>query len=97
MIEERLQKILKQPVVVIGCGRTDAGLHASQFFFHQDVAQPWEFDMLFRLNKVLPPDPLSYLPTCNECRLANTLRKTTWYEGGFPYSHRLGFKAASYL
>ncbi|SIT83635.1 tRNA pseudouridine(38-40) synthase TruA [Pontibacter indicus] len=56
VLEECLQKILKQPISIVGCGRTDAGVHASQFFFHLDVAQPWEFDMLFRLNKVLPPD-----------------------------------------
>jgi tRNA pseudouridine38-40 synthase len=56
VIEECLIKILKQPVAIVGCGRTDAGVHASQFFFHLDVAQPWEFDLLFRLNKVLPPN-----------------------------------------
>lgn len=39
----------------MGCGRTDAMVHASQFFFHID-ADPWDFDMLFRLNKVLPHD-----------------------------------------
>ncbi len=44
------------PVAIVGCGRTDAGVHASQFFFHLDVAQPWGFDLLFRLNKVLPDD-----------------------------------------
>jgi tRNA pseudouridine38-40 synthase len=56
VLEECLRRILKRPIAIIGCGRTDAGVHASQFFFHLDVAQPWEFDMLFRLNKVLPPD-----------------------------------------
>jgi tRNA pseudouridine38-40 synthase len=55
-IEEGLSRILKIPVSIVGCGRTDAGVHASQFFFHLDVAQLWEFDMLFRLNKVLPSD-----------------------------------------
>ncbi|MEJ8756896.1 tRNA pseudouridine(38-40) synthase TruA [Pontibacter sp. H259] len=56
VIENCLSKILKQPVTIVGCGRTDAGVHASQFFFHVDLAQPWEFDLLFRLNKVLPDD-----------------------------------------
>ncbi|ARS34581.1 tRNA pseudouridine synthase A [Pontibacter actiniarum] len=56
VLEESLGKILKAPVAIVGCGRTDAGVHASQFFFHLDVAEPWAFDMLFRLNKVLPPD-----------------------------------------
>ncbi|GAB3202392.1 tRNA pseudouridine38-40 synthase [Pontibacter aydingkolensis] len=56
VIEDALQRILKKPVNIVGCGRTDAGVHASQFFFHLDMAEPWEFDLLFRLNKVLPPD-----------------------------------------
>ena len=54
VVEGCLSTILKRPVAIVGCGRTDAGVHASQFFFHVDVDQPWEFDMLFRLNKVLP-------------------------------------------
>ncbi|MCC9136991.1 tRNA pseudouridine synthase A [Pontibacter silvestris] len=56
VLEECLQRILKAPVAIVGCGRTDAEVHASQFFFHLDVEKPWEFDMLFRMNKVLPPD-----------------------------------------
>jgi tRNA pseudouridine38-40 synthase len=59
-IETCLGKILKAPVAIVGCGRTDAGVHASQFFFHLDVAQHWEFDMRYRLNKVLPPDIAVY-------------------------------------
>ena len=55
-IEDCLQRILKVPVAIVGCGRTDAQVHASQFFFHLDVEVSWEFNMLFRLNKVLPPD-----------------------------------------
>lgn len=55
-IEDCLRRILKVPIAIVGCGRTDAQVHASQFFFHLDVEKPWEFDMLFRLNKILPPD-----------------------------------------
>lgn len=40
----------------MGCGRTDAMVHASQFFFHLDVEKEWDFDLLFRLNKNLPAD-----------------------------------------
>ena len=31
-------------------------IHASQFFFHIDLVQEWDFDLFFRLNKILPPD-----------------------------------------
>lgn len=54
VIEKALSQIFKTPVFINGCGRTDAHVHASQFFFHMDIEQEWEFDLLFRLNKLLP-------------------------------------------
>ena len=56
VIEAALSQILKTPISIVGCGRTDAQVHASQFFFHMDVEKEWDFDLLFRLNKTLPPD-----------------------------------------
>lgn len=55
-LETLLSKILKTDISIIGCGRTDARVHASQFFFHVDIEEVWEYDLLFRLNKNLPPD-----------------------------------------
>jgi tRNA pseudouridine38-40 synthase len=56
VLEENLRKALKEPVAISGCGRTDAQVHASQYFFHLDTKQNWDFDLVFRLNKMLPPD-----------------------------------------
>jgi tRNA pseudouridine38-40 synthase len=56
VLEIAISRLLKTPVAIIGCGRTDAQVHASQFFFHIDVKKEWDFDLLFRLNKLLPPD-----------------------------------------
>ncbi|GHA72061.1 tRNA pseudouridine synthase A [Pontibacter akesuensis] len=56
VLETSIKQVLKVPVNLVGCGRTDAGVHASQFFFHLDLEQEWAYDLLFRLNKVLPPD-----------------------------------------
>lgn len=56
LIESALLRIFKTPVNIIGCGRTDAGVHAAQFFFHADLQSGCDFDLLFRLNKVLPSD-----------------------------------------
>lgn len=56
VIERKLYEILKIPVTIIGCGRTDTKVHASQFFFHMDVSYAWDFDLKFRLNKRLPDD-----------------------------------------
>lgn len=54
VIENALSQIFKTPLFINGCGRTDAQVHASQFFFHVDIAQEWDFDLVFRLNKLLP-------------------------------------------
>ena len=54
VIERALSQIFKTPVLINGCGRTDAQVHASQFFFHVDLEQEWDFDLIFRLNKLLP-------------------------------------------
>ena len=54
VIETKLSQIFKTPLTINGCGRTDSGVHASQFFFHTDIEQEWDFDLKFRLNKVLP-------------------------------------------
>ncbi len=48
--------MLKTPVNIFGCGRTDAGVHSSQFFFHVDIEKQWDFDLVFRMNKILPDD-----------------------------------------
>jgi tRNA pseudouridine38-40 synthase len=56
VLERGLTQILKIPLSIIGCGRTDAQVHASQFFFHVDIDREWDFDLLFRLNKLLPAD-----------------------------------------
>lgn len=53
-IEVQLTKILKIPLQINGCGRTDSQVHATQYFFHVDIDKDWDFDLLFRLNMSLP-------------------------------------------
>lgn len=56
VLEKQLASVLKLPyITIIGCGRTDAGVHASQFFFHTDLAIPIRENLKFILNKTLPP------------------------------------------
>jgi len=52
-----LTKVFKEPISVYGCGRTDAQVHASQYFFHADLAGDFDVELMkFRLNRTLPPD-----------------------------------------
>ncbi len=56
VLEQQLKLMLHQPITCIGCGRTDAEVHASQYFMHIDVEAELDFDAVFRLNKMLPDD-----------------------------------------
>ncbi len=56
VIETILSKVVRTPVGIIGCGRTDGQVHASQYVFHVDLEDEYDFDLLFRLNRSLPPD-----------------------------------------
>ena len=56
-LEEALSTLLRQPIAVVGCGRTDTGVHASDFYVHFDLKDPKDFkDLVFKLNNLLPPD-----------------------------------------
>lgn len=56
VIEGALKTILKTTTSVNGCGRTDAGVHASQYFFHADVEESALETLQFKLNYALPQD-----------------------------------------
>ena len=51
-----LYKVLKTPVTILGCGRTDTGVHASQYFFQADMAETDLEALQYKLNFALPPD-----------------------------------------
>jgi tRNA pseudouridine38-40 synthase len=56
-IEKALTLLLKEEISVIGCGRTDAGVHARQFFLHFDVEIEIDKEKLkYKLNSFLPSD-----------------------------------------
>jgi tRNA pseudouridine38-40 synthase len=56
VIESTIEKVLKTHVNCIGCGRTDAMVHAAQYIFHFDYYEKLPDKFLFRLNKSLPDD-----------------------------------------
>ncbi|MFN8355480.1 MAG: tRNA pseudouridine(38-40) synthase TruA [Spirosomataceae bacterium] len=56
-IEKALSTLLRQPVEIVGSGRTDTGVHAEQQFAHFDTQDRFDpVQLVYRLNKLLPPD-----------------------------------------
>jgi tRNA pseudouridine38-40 synthase len=57
-IERCFSKVFGNTTIpIVGCGRTDAGVHAKSYFFHVDLPQVWdEKHLCFKLNRMLPPD-----------------------------------------
>ena len=55
-IEEVLSQIFKKEIPIHGCGRTDSGVHASQYILHINLYEDFDFDLKFRMNKNLPDD-----------------------------------------
>ncbi|WP_298536294.1 tRNA pseudouridine(38-40) synthase TruA [uncultured Algibacter sp.] len=57
VIENALSTILNETVSVMGAGRTDAGVHASQMFAHFDTdINLSQSNLVFKLNSFLPSD-----------------------------------------
>ncbi len=60
-IETCLRTILGVETQVVGCGRTDTGVHASQFFLHFDTDTILEGDLfIYKLNAIVHPDIVFY-------------------------------------
>ena len=54
VVEQTLSRLFKKKVSAYGCGRTDAGVHASQYVIQIDLIEVPTFDLKFRMNKNLP-------------------------------------------
>ena len=55
-INSALSTIYQTEIEVIGAGRTDTGVHASQMFAHFDVDEEVDENLAFKLNSILPND-----------------------------------------
>ena len=56
VVEDCLSKLLREEISVIASGRTDAGVHCEQQFFHTDVNEALPENFISRLNSILPSD-----------------------------------------
>lgn len=56
MLEQAFSTILGAELEIMGCGRTDTGVHARQYFAHFDYGGEFPKAFVRRVNKFLPPD-----------------------------------------
>lgn len=56
VLEHALSKLLNNNTSLMGAGRTDSGVHASQMFAHFDTVSLVDDNLVFKLNSFLPSD-----------------------------------------
>lgn len=58
VIEDTFSKLQSgKEVPIVGCGRTDAGVHAKKYFFHVDLPEIADMEnLVFKLNRMYPKD-----------------------------------------
>ncbi|NVK53324.1 MAG: tRNA pseudouridine(38-40) synthase TruA [Flavobacteriaceae bacterium] len=63
-VQEELNKavsvVLQEEISVVGAGRTDTGVHATQMFAHFDTSKNLDANFVFKFNSVLPEDIVVY-------------------------------------
>ena len=90
-VQETLEKafslLLKEDIALTGCGRTDTGVHAKEYFAHFDSEQVMERgaieQLVFRLNSFLPKEIVIFdiysMPENAHARFDATARSYNYY------------------
>lgn len=64
-IDEALRMLIDHNINIVGCGRTDTGVHARYFVAHFNTELPFDSEqVLYKLNRILPADIAIY-SICN--------------------------------
>lgn len=56
VLDKSLSMLCGEAVFSLGCGRTDAGVHAREFYAHFDTQKKLEHKLITNLNGILPKD-----------------------------------------
>ena len=56
-LEDAFKTILREPVDIVGCGRTDTGVHARNYAAHFNATIDVDFEkIIYQVNSILPTD-----------------------------------------
>jgi tRNA pseudouridine38-40 synthase len=78
-IESCLTKLhANHPVQIVGCGRTDTGVHARQYFIHFESFGVQLDQLVYKLNKMLPADIKIIEASYMECHARFDAKKRTY-------------------
>ena len=89
-IEKALSKLFDaKKIDIVGCGRTDTGVHAKHYIAHVDLPTKWEEEELtYKLNRILPDSIVIYtIQKVNEDFHARFHAKTRTYRY-FIHTHK---------
>lgn len=56
VLDKALSTLCGHPVYSLGCGRTDTGVHAKDFYAHFDTTKVLDDNLIINLNGILPSD-----------------------------------------
>jgi tRNA pseudouridine38-40 synthase len=103
VLNDAFSLIMREKVRLTGCGRTDTGVHAREFYAHFDCERtftPLELDKLvFKINSYIDPEIalLGILPVADHLHARYSARKRTYeyhitrrkdpFSKGFAYYH----------
>ena len=62
-LTDKISLLIQEKVSIVGCGRTDTGVHARDFYAHFDAAKEFKLslkDLTYKLNSFLPADIVIY-------------------------------------
>jgi tRNA pseudouridine38-40 synthase len=59
VIQHALHILSREEISIVGCGRTDSGVHAADYFIHFDSDFDW-IGQEYKLNRILPLDIVIY-------------------------------------
>lgn len=55
-IEDTFSTLIRRPITITGCGRTDTGVHARNYVFHVDFEKGEVENILYKSNRILSDD-----------------------------------------